>query len=155
MTLQEGFHRPGDLYVDPQWHTVDAVTTSSEGSSGVLFARTAVGSYVIKSSSQIVEETFALELGAALGLHVPQVMLARLVPCDARLIATLLNKVRLTSFTETEWGLIKKALSSLAKRKEVDSNATKSANLAANFARVRQKIRKELDRPVIMVGCLQ
>ena len=111
----------GDLS-QPAWHTTDHVSCSSEGANGVLFVRTAAGSFVIKGSQQVAEETFASCLFKALAVPTP--------------------RVRLTSYTQSEWGTIKSTL-----RRQCGS----IAEVNGLNVQILCKVEKELDRPVLLI----
>jgi hypothetical protein len=116
---RETHHTMGDIN-QPRWHTADHVTCSSEGASGVLFVRTTAGSFVIKGSYQIAEEIFASHLARALTLPTP--------------------RVRLTSYTQSEWGIIKEKVKALASDYDDENSIS-----------VLIKVQKELDRPVLLI----
>ena len=95
---------------------------SDEGANGVLFVRTSAGSFVIKGSPQIAEESFASCLFKALAVPTPL--------------------VRLTSYTQSEWGTIKSTL-----RRQCGS----VTELNGTNVQILCKIEKELDRPVLLI----
>jgi hypothetical protein len=62
----------GSLDHNPQWHTLNKLTATATQSKNALFARTAVGTYMIKSGTSMLQEIFAGELCTCLGIRAPR-----------------------------------------------------------------------------------
>lgn len=72
--VDKGHLIAGPLDSDPQWHTLDKVSSTATQSKSTVIVRTAAtsGSYVVKSDARILQEIFAGHLALVLGIRIPR-----------------------------------------------------------------------------------